>query len=131
MTKEEKAKAYDEAIEKARSLHDNYCAISMLIDIKEELEHIFPELAESEDEKVKKEIANIIMQSTCNTEKEFHRKRELVDWLEKQGQKPAWGEEDEEMYQNIHECLKNGWKKLPTDLLKYESWFESIKQRIR
>ena len=45
-------------------------------------------------------------------------------------QKLTWSEEDEEMYQNIHECLKNGWRKLPTDLLKYESWIKSLKQRI-
>jgi hypothetical protein len=128
MTQEEKAKAYDEAIEKLRSLHDNYDPVSTLIDIKEELEHIFPELTES-DKKIKKEITELVMQPTWKTEKEFHRRKELCDWLEKQGQKPAWSEEDEEMYQNIHECLKNGWRKLPTDLLKYESWIKSIKQR--
>ena len=43
----------------------------------------------------------------------------------------AWSEEDEEMYQNIHECLKNGWRKLPTDLLKYESWIKSLEQRMK
>lgn len=40
--------------------------------------------------------------------------------------KPAeWSEEDEEMCQNILECLRNGWRKLPTDILKYESWLRS------
>ena len=43
-------------------------------------------------------------------------------------QSPAeWSEEDESMLQNILECLKNGWRKLPTDILKYESWLKSIR----
>ena len=44
-------------------------------------------------------------------------------------QKPTWSEEDESMLQNILECLKNGWSKLPTDILKYESWLKSLKER--
>ena len=78
----------------------------------------------------------------------------MIDWLEKQKftqkdvddawlkgmcdakdelekQKPAWSEEDEEICQNILECLKNGWRKLPTDILKYECWLESIEQRMK
>ena len=43
----------------------------------------------------------------------------------------AWSEEDESMLQNILECLKNGWRKLPTDVLKYESWLQSLKDRIQ
>ena len=133
MTQEEKAKAYDEAIEKARSLHDNYDSVSTLIDIKEELEHIFPLLAESEDERIRKALA----EGLCDVTGELGWSDfggipidEILSWLEKQGKKPAWSEEDEEMYQNIYECLKNGWRKLPTDLLKYESWIKSIKQII-
>ena len=80
-----------------------------------------PELRESEDEKTRKEIVGYLKKNL---------RYEWATWLEKQGKKPAWSEEDEEMYQNIHECLKNGWKKLPTDLLKCESWFKYLKQRI-
>lgn len=43
--------------------------------------------------------------------------------------KTEWSEEDEKMCQNILECLRNGWKKLPADILKYESWLESLKDR--
>ena len=95
MTTEEKAKAYDEAIEKLRSLHDVYDTVSTLIDIKEELEHIFPELIESEDEKARKEITELVMQPTWKTEKEFHRREELCAWLEKQGEKGTNGNERE------------------------------------
>ena len=106
MTQEEKAKAYDEAIEKARSLHDNYDSVSTLIDIKEELEHIFPLLAESEDERIRKALA----EGLCDVTGELGWSDfggipidEILSWLEKQGKKPAWSEEDEEMYQNIYE----------------------------
>ena len=43
----EKAKAYDEALERAKKLHD-----------KIDIEEIFPELKESEDEKIKNAILN-------------------------------------------------------------------------
>lgn len=44
-------------------------------------------------------------------------------------QKSTWSEEDESILQNILVCLKNGWRKLPTDILKYENWLKSIKER--
>ena len=41
--------------------------------------------------------------------------------------KQEWSEDDEKKLQNILECLRNGWKKLPTDILKYESWIKSLR----
>ena len=56
MTESEKAKAYDEALERAK-------AILKVADNRQEslnyVSTIFPELAESEDEKIKKEIIAI------------------------------------------------------------------------
>ena len=50
--------------------------------------------------------------------------------LKKIEQKPVeWSEEDEQMCQNILECLRNGWRKLPADILKYESWLKSLKHQ--
>ena len=43
MTEKEKAKAYDEAIERAKKLYSNRIA-----------EEIFPELKESDDERIRK-----------------------------------------------------------------------------
>ena len=63
MTIEQKAKAYDEAIEKLRNLHDNYDTVSTLIDIKEELEHILPELRESEDEKIRGTLLSVFKEA--------------------------------------------------------------------
>lgn len=90
MTIEEKAKAYDEAIEKLRSLHDEYDIVS----IKEELEHIFPQLKESEDERIRKALIMAI-NNICNGDEGLvtfngFSKEQVLTWLEKQGeQKPA------------------------------------------
>lgn len=53
---EEKAKAYDKVIERAKKLHDE----TGFDYVKITLETILPELAESEDERIRKEIALFI-----------------------------------------------------------------------
>lgn len=54
-----------------------------------------------------------------------------ITWLktlkERIQPKQEWSDEDEKMLQNILECLRNGWKELPTDILKYESWLKSLR----
>lgn len=53
-TQEEKARAYDEALEMARQIIKDYKKRnldSQLFYVKEDLETIFPELKESEDER--------------------------------------------------------------------------------
>lgn len=77
---EEKAKAYDEAIEKLRSLHDDYDTVSTLIDIKEELENIFPELKESEDERIRKALVRF-HKSTIDID--GIKGDDILAWLEK------------------------------------------------
>ena len=90
---EEKAKRYDEAVEKLRSLHDNYDTVSTLIDIKEELDHIFPELKESEDEKIRKEILNFVRgllecHDKPNAERD-ERYESWIAWLERQDEQKS------------------------------------------
>ena len=74
MTEKEKAKAYDEALERAKKLHDK-------IDIKE----IFPELNESEDERIKKAIIEFFESEDDDTTYSLVRKKDIIAWLEKQG----------------------------------------------
>ena len=74
MTEKEKAKAYDEALERAKKLHDK-------IDIKE----IFPELNESEDERIKKAIIEFFESEDDNTTYSLVRKKDIIAWLERQG----------------------------------------------
>lgn len=86
-TIEEKAKAYDEAIEKLRDFYRDYDTISTLIDIKEELEEIFPELKEGKDEKIRKAIKYCIKQGFIGCGKiENVTPDECLAWLEKQGE---------------------------------------------
>ena len=76
MTEKEKAKAYDEAIERTKKLYSNGIA-----------EEIFPELKESEDEKIRKEIISILRNAYWTSNR--NRFNKLVAWLEKQGKKSA------------------------------------------
>ena len=78
-------KKYKEALEWIRDLYPTMEGAT-----REDAEHYFPELKESKDEKIKKEIVELVMQPTWKTETEFNRRKELVAWLEKQGEeKPA------------------------------------------
>lgn len=83
MTEKEKAKAYDEAIERAKKWHNIpnpiYCNIIT--------EKIFPELKESEDEKIRKEIISILRNAYWTSNR--NRFNELVAWLEKQSKTPT------------------------------------------
>lgn len=81
MTQEEKANAYDEALERARNLHKDATDMEEGI-LAKQCEIIFPELLESEDERIR------------NTLIRFHKSTididgikgdEIVSWLEKQG----------------------------------------------
>lgn len=68
-------KEYKEALERARDVYTYYC------DDREQLrkiEHIFPVLKESEDERVKREIIEYIKTGTY--------RNDWLAWLEKQGQ---------------------------------------------
>ena len=78
MTEKEKAKAYDEAIERAKKLYGNGIA-----------EGIFPELKESDDDRIRKWIIDDIRYNMNNeplNNSEYKKKAEnAIAWLEKQG----------------------------------------------
>ena len=77
---EEKSKAYDEALERARKLEEN----SNGMILKKWLWSIFPELKESEDEKIRKLLIRLF---TSNANEKFDdvSTEEIIVWLEKQG----------------------------------------------
>ena len=88
---EEKAKRYDEAL---KVLH-KYDGVNIIFSqsLKEKM---FPELKESEDEKIKKSLIRLVKAFyDCNfpTPEGFERK-DILAWIEKQSeQKSAWSEE--------------------------------------
>ena len=81
MNTEEKAQAYDKVLEKSKEFYIlcKKCGAKDTVDF---LEDSFPELKESEDEKVRKAIIAIISNYVDNSNT-F--KPKMLDWLEKQG----------------------------------------------
>ena len=81
----EKAEAYDEALERARAINNGKD-----VDVESGTticEYIFPELKESEDEKIRKEIISILRNTYWTSNR--NRFNELVAWLEKQGEQAS------------------------------------------
>ena len=97
-TIEEKAIAYDKALEKARQL----CEYPTTQSFVSSLEEIFPELAESEDEKIRKEIVLTLEYIVSTPKSALHpgahyTVEEALAWLEKQKpveQQMYWTEEE-------------------------------------
>jgi hypothetical protein len=85
---EEKAKAYDEAIEKAK---EYFNSPRTCFDI-EQLCNIFPELTQSDDERIRKEMIFYFQEEIpqCSIQEHADKMKKFIAWLEKQGeQKPA------------------------------------------
>ena len=108
MTTEEKAKAYDEALEKARKLQDDWKSTQNRA--WREIETVFPQLRESEDERIRKYLIEELKAAKSVGELKFTipqpTREECIAYLEKQKeQKPAeWSEEDERM---LSRCVKS------------------------
>ena len=107
MTTEEKAKAWDHAVNAFGYLLDKTDLIKG--ELKENVERIFPELAESEDEKIRKELIGILR----NVPNSHYTTEEMAAWLEKQGEQKAaeWSEEDEEHIKSLLARLEGMCKK--------------------
>lgn len=82
---EEKAKAYDKAIKKAAAL---YKASEPMSGCNVIIETLFPELAESEDEKIKNRLIKLIKMSNEFGGFALHKWEadEMLTWLEKQAE---------------------------------------------
>lgn len=76
MTQKEKAKAYDEALKRAKDM------LSYKEVRQEDIEYLFPELKESEDEKIREALIRF-HKSTIDIDD--IKGDEIVSWLEKQG----------------------------------------------
>jgi len=76
MTTEEKAKAYDEALERAKEINNEQRAQPFNV-----MTRVFPELKESNDERIRKEIISFLEGFYANRNKD-----RWIAWLEKQGE---------------------------------------------
>jgi hypothetical protein len=78
-------KKYEQALERAKNYHEGH---TLDVNLQAAMEYVFPELQESEDEKVRKRIIRVFKGEIGLPTKEETKK--YIAWLEKQGeQKPT------------------------------------------
>ena len=104
MGNKEKVKAYGEDIERTNKSYDN-----------EITEEIFPELKENKDERIKKAIIEFFESEDDNTTYSLVRKKDIIAWLEKQGE------------QAPSQTNERAWLYLVSDVL---TWKDGIGQYL-
>ena len=115
MKQEEKAKAYDEALERARVWKEKS---GMPANKQGILDDIFPELTGSEDERIRNQIINFIEEYGNPIHCEWQ--KDWIAWLEKQGeQKPILNVPTREVILSIWD-LGNEWKELTNGCISTE-----------
>ena len=85
LTIEQKAKAYDELLAKAKRVYNKENDVLVLHTI----EDLFPELQESEDEEIRKALIKYFSEGREYLSLIPYNKEECVAWLEKQGEKTS------------------------------------------
>jgi hypothetical protein len=118
MTQEEKAKRYDEALERARKLQEN----SNGMILKKWLWNIFPELKENEDERIRKALINYLITDEDNGVSKVGQIPidNVITWLEKQGEQKTADEVEPKFHEG--EWITNGdytWKIVEVKPLYY------------
>lgn len=107
-----KAKAYDEAVEnmrKFRNALNNHEETDLWVskkDIVTDIEYYFPELKQSEDEKVRKELIIHCRNTRCVTEEGAERIAKWIAWLEKQSQFFTKKDVDDAYLKGINDAKK-------------------------
>lgn len=126
-------KKFEDFLDKMRGLLDNAKKQGHIIVRVEDIENTFPELKESEDEKIRKEIISYL-----HNEKKVKRYISDIEfdkwiaWLEKQAeQKSAWSEEDEQIILSIEQAMNCAslLNVVPEKIDKIKTWLKSLKDR--
>lgn len=132
---EEKANAYDLALNKAKTLLSKCKRVSdkaSMIYRAEDIENIFPELQKTEEERIKEVLIELVK---CNERSGYTlfnnvSTSSMLAWLEKQDkQKPIWSEFDELMLKDALEFIETGWSGNGKSYLVY--WLKSIKNKFK
>ena len=114
-----KARAYDEALEKAKRLYEKGT-------ITESLCHIFPELKESEDENIRKALIDFFGRGAkYGGQTNGVYDKDILAWLEKQGeQKPAdsYCQENCKGFQETGKCFADGECKAKKEAKQKPVW---------
>lgn len=125
MTEKEKATAYDEALERARKML-NMILDNELLGFPDQIREIFPQLRESEDERIRKELISLVRMhvlesDTCLVRGGKTTRKEAIAYLEKQKeQKPAEWDELQSEFKNINEAFEDGKKEVVAHPEKYD-----------
>jgi hypothetical protein len=130
---EDYKKKYEEVIKRAKE-ELKVCG-SLDCDAAKQILRLFPELKESEDEKIRKCLIAIItdFESLYLQENYLSSREDILAWLEKHGeQEPAeWSEEDEKFFKSclwhISNSVSNG--KCTDSKCQLTDWLKSIKER--
>ena len=130
LTIKEKAKRYDEAIERAEKWRNAPNVDKIPTFANRVIDEIFPEFEENEDERIRKEIINFLELP----HPQFVGKRDhktWITWLEKQGEKnTAWSEVDNFMYNRIKNLLTD-ISLAPESINSLFDWLKSLKFRVQ
>lgn len=124
MSIEEKAKAYDEALEKVRPLYER--AKKDDSPIWATYEHLFPQLAESEDERIRRDIIHYILYKADGVSEE--QEHSWIAYLEKQ-KEPLTPEE-----KMNHPLYLEGFdvgREVGAVVAKPAEWSDSFEENIR
>lgn len=117
-------KKYKDALEKAKSMVDDLRKGEDILAVSD-LESMFPELKESEDERIRKDLIKWINEFP-DTIWRGHYKKDVIAWLEKQCEKPNWSEEDEKRLQSCISSLKGKGLMGGVDTIN-SKWLKSLK----
>jgi hypothetical protein len=96
---EQKAKAYDEVVERLKDFRFEY-RFSSFGDVIEEK---FPEIKESKDEKIREELLNAFQESEDSLYMVLtpHRRESFIAWLKKQGEQSQYWKPSEEQLEAL------------------------------
>ena len=126
---------YEQALKVAQRFYNNSAAIT-----KKGLEDIFPELKESEDEKIRKwlirDMQNCLEEGAYDGE-DIAYAQKAIAWIEKQ--KPEWSEEDIAIIGRIRSIIeKYAFSQSAVDVngelcereyIELDNWLKSLKER--
>lgn len=117
-------KKYEEILGRARTLSQRWCGVAT-IDTEvalQELKEIFPELEDSEHERIRKDLIEFIRHGNCVFDS-LEQKNKFWDWLERQKITQNTNKEDEEVRQYIIRLMKQRDTNVPM-VQKALAWLE-------
>ena len=127
LSTEEKAKRYDEALERCRKLYNEANANGYTSDI-EDYETIFPELKESEDEMVRKELLDFCKNRAENypNDPKYKNISAWIAWLKSLRPQNRWKPSDE-MLEALYRAVPENVMEISEDEMLLDKLYQGLK----